>query len=170
VVLAFGDSLTFGTGASAGESYPAKLEGLIGRRVVNAGVPGEISADGLARLPEFLDRERPALLILCHGANDILRRLDLKETAANLRAMIRMAQERGVAVVLIGVPAFNLSLSPPSFYREVAEECRIPYEGTILPKILAKGSLKSDYVHPNAAGYQRLAESVARLLRKSGAI
>lgn len=170
VVLAFGDSLTFGTGAGPGESYPARLEGLIGRRIVNAGVPGEISAEGLIRLPGYLDREKPALLILCHGANDILRRLDLQETAANLRAMVRMAQERGVAVVLVGVPAFNLSLTPPPFYSEVAKEFGTSYEGTILPKVLAKGTLKSDYVHPNAAGYRRLAEALDKLLRESGAI
>jgi acyl-CoA thioesterase-1 len=170
VVLAFGDSITFGTGANREESYPAVLAQLIGRTVVNAGVPGEVTAEGVARLPGVLDRERPALVVLCHGGNDLLRRLDGGETAANLRAMVRMARERGIAVVLVGVPAPGLSLSPPKFYREVADEFSIPCDGKTLPRILGKGSLKSDYIHPNAAGYRQLAESLAKLLARSGAV
>lgn len=170
IVLAFGDSITYGTGAATPESYPAVLEGLIHRRVVNAGVPGELTAEGLARLPEVLDREKPALLILCHGGNDTLRHLDERQTADNLRAMVRLARERGIAVVLLGVPAFSLSLTPPPFYREVATEAGIPFDGKSLPDILGKGSLKSDYIHPNAAGYRRLAEAIAKLLEKSGAL
>jgi acyl-CoA thioesterase-1 len=170
VVLAFGDSITFGTGANREESYPTVLARIIGRTVVNGGVPGEVTAEGLARLPEVLDRERPALVVICHGGNDLLRRLDGGETAANLRAMVRMARVRGIAVVLIGVPAPDLSLSPPKFYREVAGEFSIPYDGKTLPRIMGKGSLKSDYIHPNAAGYSKLAESLAELLARSGAI
>src|SRR5688572_4534945 len=89
VLLAFGDSLTFGTGASPDESYPAQLERIIGRKVVNAGVPGELSARGLERLPAVLDEVRPAVLLLCHGSNDFLQRLDDARAAENVRAMVR---------------------------------------------------------------------------------
>jgi lysophospholipase L1-like esterase len=170
VVVAFGDSLTFGTGAGAGESYPEVLEQLIGHRVVKAGVPGEVSADSLPRLAEVLDREHPALLLLCHGGNDQLRRLDPRQTGENLRAMIRAARERGVAVALIAVPAPGLKLAPPAIYKELAKEFSLPMEAEILADILADSSLKSAYIHPNAAGYRRLAEAVAALLRTSGAI
>jgi acyl-CoA thioesterase-1 len=168
VILAFGDSLTYGTGAAPDESYPAILERLVGRRVVNSGVPGEVSAEGLSRLPGVLDTEKPALLILCHGGNDLLRRLDQKQIAGNLRAMIRLAQERGVAVVMISVPSLGLSLSPPEYYREIATEMKIPLEKKALSTILSDRSLKADYIHPNAAGYRKLAELVTELLRKSG--
>lgn len=170
VVLAFGDSLTYGSGAAPQESYPAVLEQLIGRRVTNQGIPGEISADGLARLPEALDSVRPSLLILCHCANDLLRHMDQARAADNLRAMIRLARERGISVALIAVPSPDLSLTPPEFYRQVAAEFALPLESKVLPRILAKRSLKSDYIHPNAAGYRQMAEAVAALLRKSGAL
>jgi len=170
VILAFGDSLTAGTGAGDAESYPAVLSNITGRKVINAGVPGEVSAAGLLRLPELLEREHPALLILCHGGNDLLGRADHQMIADNLRSMIRMAVERGVPVMLIAVPSPDLSLKPPSLYENLAKEFKIPIELKILPRILSKGSLKSDYIHPNAAGYRMFAEAVANLMKKSGAL
>ena len=93
-VLAFGDSLTHGTGAAESESYPAQLERLIGRKVVRAGVPGEVSAQALARLPAALDEHQPRLVVLCIGGNDFLRNLGRAQVAANVRAMIRLAISR----------------------------------------------------------------------------
>ena len=170
VVLAFGDSLTFGTGAGPGESYPEVLSGLIGRTVVSAGVPGEVSADGLLRLPALLDREQPALLLLCHGGNDQLQRLDPNRLADNLRAMIRHARDRNIAVVLIAVPAPGLSLRPLPLYAGIADEFGLAADLETVADILGDRALKSDYIHPNAAGYRRLALAVADLLRAAGAV
>jgi len=170
VVLAFGDSLTFGTGAQPEASYPAVLEKLIGRKVWNEGVPGEISAAGLERLPSALEYYQPRLLVLCHGGNDFLRKLGDAEAAENLRAMIRLARKKGVAVVLIAVPKPGLLPSPPDFYAEIAREFGLPYEDTALKAVLRDSEFKSDLAHPNAKGYARIAEAVAALLKKSGAI
>jgi len=169
-VLAFGDSLTYGTGAGKDESYPALLERLIQRPVINAGVPGEVSAEGLARLPEILGRHNPALIVLCHGGNDLLRRAGEEHVAENLRAMIRLAQERGVDVVLLGVPKPDLSFTPPAFYASIASEFAIPYDGSTLSGILSDRSQKSDYIHPNALGYRHLAEAVHSLLQTARAL
>jgi acyl-CoA thioesterase I len=170
VVLAFGDSLTYGTGASEQESYPAQLARITGRRVAREGVPGEVSAEGLARLPAALDEHRPQLLVLCHGGNDFLRRLPKAQAAENVRAMIRLARERGVDVLLIGTPEIGLTLTPPEFYAGIAKQFGIPYEGDVLTKILRNGELKSDQIHPNAKGYLLMAERVYELLKKSGAL
>ena len=170
VILAFGDSITHGTGAAPGEDYPAQLERLVGRKVVNAGVPGEVTSAGLERLPQVLAQEKPALMILCHGGNDLLQHLDRSAAADNLRAMVRLAREQGVAVVLVAVPAPDLSLAPPPFYGDIAKELHIPIDSKTLPRILGKGSLKSDYIHPNAAGYRLLAEALTKLLTRSGAL
>ena len=170
VVLAFGDSLTFGTGAGTGESYPEVLSGLISRTVVKAGVPGEVSTDGRERLPALLDREQPALLLLCHGGNDQLQRLDPARLADNLRAMIREARDRNIAVVLIAVPAPGLSLRPLPLYAGIADEFGLAADLETVADILGDRALKSDYIHPNAAGYRRLALAVADLLRAAGAV
>jgi lysophospholipase L1-like esterase len=138
--------------------------------VVNSGIPGEVTAEGLSRLPEVLEREKPALLILCHGGNDLLRRLNQQKTADNLRAMIRLAQKRSVAVIIIAVPSPGIALTPPPFYREIAKEMKLPIEEKILTSVLSDGTLKSDYIHPNAAGYRKLAESITAILKKSGAV
>ena len=170
VVLAFGDSLTFGTGAQPEASYPAVLEQLIGRKVWSAGVPGEVSAAGLARLPSALDYYQPRLLILCHGGNDFLRKLGDAQAAENLRAMIRLAKAQGIDVVLIAVPKPGLLPSPPDFYAEIAKEFGLPHEDSALKTILRDNELKSDIAHPNAKGYAKLAQAVAALLKKSGAL
>ncbi|MBN1545324.1 MAG: arylesterase [Syntrophaceae bacterium] len=170
VILAFGDSLTYGTGAQPEENYPAVLERLTGRRVINAGVPGEVTSEGLIRLPDVLNRTRPNLLLLCHGGNDFLRHLDQQMTRRNLEAMIHLARNRGVAVVLIAVPAPGFLLRPPSFYEEIADKQKLPLEKEILEDILSEGTLKADYIHPNASGYKMFAETIRDLLRKSGAL
>jgi lysophospholipase L1-like esterase len=170
VVLAFGDSITFGTGAAPAESYPSVLEKRIGRRVVNAGVPGEVTAEGRVRLASVLDEYNPGLMVLCLGGNDFLRHQDETKAAENLRAMISLAQNRGISVLLISVPKLGLGLEVPKLYGELAKEFAIPLEGKTLKQILSKGSLKSDTIHPNAAGYTILAESVAQLLHNSGAL
>ena len=170
VILAFGDSLTFGTGAKDYQSYPVVLAERTGRRVINAGVPGEETDRGLRRLPGLLDRYRPDLLILCHGGNDILRKRDPALTAANLRRMIGMARERGVPVVMMAVPDFGLFLSAADLYAEVAGDMRVPLEGDIIPEVLGDNRYKSDHVHPNADGYARIAEALETLLSERGAL
>lgn len=170
VILAFGNSLTHGTGAREGESYPARLEGIIGRQVINAGIPGEVTAAGRQRLPELLDEHQPDLLILCHGGNDMLRRQDRGQTIANLKAMIEQARNRNISVVLVSVPQLGLLLDSAPFYREIATEYKIPCEDEIISDLLSDRGLKSDTIHPNATGYRMMAESIADLLKKSGAI
>lgn len=169
-ILAFGDSLTYGTGASQVNAYPAVLEKLIGHKVINAGIPGEVSEKGLARLPGLIKKYRPGLIIICHGANDILRKLDLRKTRNNLQQMISLAKENNSEVVLIGVPEFSLFLSPEPMYQALAEKNQLPISNDILAEIIGNNTLKSDRVHPNALGYQVLAQDIASLLQRSGAI
>ncbi|MBF0264184.1 MAG: arylesterase [Gammaproteobacteria bacterium] len=171
VILAFGNSLTYGTGTSREFSYPSILENLTGFKVINAGVPGEISAKGLQRLPNVLDQYQPQLLILIHGGNDILRKIPNQQTEYNLTQMITLARKHGIEVVMLGVPSFNiLSLKSAKFYEKVATENRVPINLKILPEIISDNKLKSDSIHPNKQGYQIMAEAIQQLLKDAGAI
>jgi lysophospholipase L1-like esterase len=170
VILAFGDSLTYGTGAGTEEAYPKVLAKLISRQVVGAGIAGETTADGLERLPTVLDEVKPRLVLLCMGGNDMLRKVDFASIESNLRAMVHLAKARGIGVVLIGVPTPELFGGPPEFYDRIAKELSLPLEKKVLNEVLFDRSLKSDPIHPNATGYRRFAEALAELLRQAGAV
>jgi len=169
-ILAFGDSLTYGTGTSRDKAYPAILETLVNHKVINAGIPGEVSEKGLIRLPGLIKQYQPGLIIICHGGNDILRKLDLKKTKTNIQQMIQLAKANNSQVILIGVPEFGLFLQTLPLYQSLAEENHLPIDSDILGDILGKNKLKSDHIHPNTKGYQILAERIATLLKQSGAV
>ncbi len=170
VLLAFGDSLTHGSGVNKKQSYPSRLAKLINRKIINAGIPGEFTADGLQRLPALLDQHRPDLMILIHGGNDMLRKKNLNMAADNLRAMIREARSRNISVIMMAVPNPTLILSPAEFYEIVAEDMNVPIEVDAISAILQYPSNKSDAVHPNEKGYHAMAEAVKDLLVESGAL
>lgn len=169
-ILAFGDSLTYGTGANQDESYPLRLAELTELKVINAGVPGEISRDGLKRLPALLDEYTPDLLILIHGGNDILKKLSRIEQRNNLLTMIELAKTRNIQITLLGVPEPGIFLKSAEIYEEIANETNVPIELSLLPDILGDNSLKSDIAHPNAEGYKQLAEGIFGFLKDNGAI
>ncbi len=168
-LLAFGDSLTRGFGAGEGQSYPDVLAALSGHDVINAGVNGETSADGLRRLPSLLARHSPRLTILCFGGNDILQRKPMFELKINLIQMIRMLKDRGLDVVLVAVPDLGLlGLHSLGLYDEAARQTDTPLISGVLTEILDDPALKSDQVHPNAAGYRILGEKIHAELKRLG--
>lgn len=170
VIVAFGNSLTYGTGAREQESYPAVLAQLIGRPVVRAGVPGEVTAQGLRRLPSVIDEHQPRLVIVCLGGNDMLRRIGDGEIKRNLGDMLKVLNKRGIGAVLVGVPKPALVTSAPGFYAELAREFGVPYEGKIVTSVLYAADTKADPIHHNAKGYRKMAEALAELLKMAGAI
>lgn len=169
-ILAFGDSLTAGTGVASENSYPAVLAGRLQRKVINAGVPGEVTEDGKARLPGLLDQYAVQLVVICHGGNDFLHRLPEAQTEANLRQMIGEVKSRGIDVVLLGVPTPGVWGKAPALYQRLAEEFDVPLDEAILGELETDPAMKSDPVHFNKPGYQRMAEAVLDLLVDAGAI
>jgi acyl-CoA thioesterase-1 len=169
VILAFGDSLTYGTG-SPEMDYPRMLEVKIDRRVVNSGDPGETTGHGRRRLPAMLAEIRPALLILCLGLNDFLLGVPAQTTRDNLGAMIEAAQGQGVQVVLLAVPRLRPGMVPEPLYAELGRRYGVPVANELLPAVLRKSLMKTDGVHPNREGYQSIANGLARVLREEGAL
>lgn len=169
-ILAFGDSLTVGVGAQPAHSYPSVLADLSGLEVVNAGVSGETTEDGLERLRETLPRVRPDLLLLLEGGNDILRSVQPDRTHRNLESMVELALAEGVQVVLIGVPNKLLFSDSANYYAEIAERHSLVFDGDTLADLLRDGALKSDAIHLNAAGYRELARATYELLVNHGAL
>jgi len=169
-ILAFGDSLTVGVGAEKSASYPVVLEHLSGRRVVNEGISGEVTAEGLERLPEVLVATDPELLILLEGGNDILRNTDYAEIKRNLGAMIEAARRLDIPVILIGVPERSLFAGTAPFYAELAEEHQLVFEADLIGKLLRRPGYKSDPIHLNKAGYQAMAKGIHEILVDNGAL
>lgn len=169
IILAFGDSLTAGYGTTPENSYPMVLAQLSGHPVVNAGISGETTGQGLARFSNTLDQVHPKLVILMEGANDILQNKDLSQAKRNLTAMIHEAKSRNIQILLVAVPAKILSLSGANFYPELAAENKLILDNDTLAKLLKSPELKSDFVHFNQQGYHLMAERFYVLLKKHGA-
>lgn len=168
-ILAFGDSLTSGVGTTKLQSYPAVLNRLSGREVINAGVSGETTTQGLTRLKSELTQHNPDLVILMEGGNDIMRNHDFRQTRNNLAQMIELIKSKGIDVVLVGIPEKKLFSDSAPFYSELAEKYGLVFESDLISSLLTKSQYKSDQVHFNAAGYEQLASSLYRLLKQNGA-
>ncbi|HWP12084.1 MAG TPA: GDSL-type esterase/lipase family protein [Ramlibacter sp.] len=173
-VLALGDSITWGTGATPETSYPAALATLTGWNVVNAGVPGDTSAGALARLPELLRQHSPQLVLVSIGGNDFLRRLGPAETRANIRGICQLAAAAGAQVLLVGVPeasalaAVARSLSDHPLYKELSTELKLPLHPGGWAAVLGDPALRSDPIHANARGYAEFARGLAQTAREVG--
>ena len=164
-VLALGDSLTFGTGASAETSYPTVLAGLTGWNVVNAGVPGDTSAQALARLPALLAEHQPKLVIVSIGGNDFLRKLPESDTRTHVHAICKQSLDAGAQVLLVAVPRATVAaalgqMTDHALYAEVSKDLKIPLQREAWGEVLAQPDLRADAVHANARGYAQFARSV----------
>ena len=160
-VVAFGDSLTAGYQVADTESYPAQLAKLLDREIVNRGVSGDTAAEGLARLDRDVLSENPRVVLLSLGANDMLRRQPIEDTFANLRRIVDRIQARGALVILIGVEGYPLVHGDwGKRYRDLARETGCVYVPDILDDVIGDPGLMYDQIHPNAAGYAKIAQRI----------
>lgn len=163
--VAFGDSLTQGFGANGGADYPSQLSKLLNTPIQNLGVSGETSGDGLKRITD-IEALEPRVVLLCFGGNDVLQSLSRDQMFANISAMIDRLHARGSFVVLIGIrgPSIVGDANAKGFKR-LAQKKEVMHVPNILDGILGTPSLMFDYVHPNDAGYGKIAERLAEELR-----
>ncbi len=164
-VLALGDSLTSGVGATPETAYPPVLARLTGWNVINAGISGNTSAQALERLPALLKAHQPKLVIVGIGGNDFLRKLPDSDTRANITAICRQALDAGAQVLLIAVPRATIAaamgqMTDHAMYAEVASELKIPLLREAWSEVLSQPDMRSDQIHANAKGYEQFARAV----------
>lgn len=174
-ILCIGDSITYGIGAASDESYPVKLNAKLPEiTVLNAGVPGERVPGTLSRIDRLLSDTAPSLVLLEIGGNDFLHGEKSSVIQSNLDTLIARIRAQNIPVVLVGVPEINALRIASGFtdsaplYETLADEHELVLINSTLPEILANNKLKADPIHPNAAGYQKLADEVFVTLQKSG--
>jgi acyl-CoA thioesterase-1 len=176
LVIFLGDSLTAGLGLDENQAYPALLDRELRQdgvpaRVINAGVSGDTTAGGLARL-DWLLRQHPALVVVGLGANDGLRGLPLAEVEANLRQIVQRSKAAGARVLLLGMRL------PPNYgpyaeqftalYPRLAKELDVPLVPFLLDKVGGIRSLnQADGIHPTAEGQKIVAKNVLPYLEKA---
>lgn len=180
-VVILGDSLTYGTGAGEGEDYPSLLASHTGWNVINAGVPGNTSANGLARLPALLATHisgelKINLLIVELGGNDFLKKVPEAETVANLKAILMQAKVNNIQTLILAIPKFSPmgaafgSLSDHELYEKIADETGAALVEDLFSDVLGNYQLKADPIHPNTKGYQVVENELRQALSGLGFI
>jgi acyl-CoA hydrolase len=158
-IVCLGDSITSGVGAAPGQPYPERLAARLGLPVINAGVPGDTAEDGLARVADALAQD-PWLVIVELGGNDVLRRVPPERTEAALRQVLERLLAARVVPVLVELRV-PFAARYGAIYEKLSDEYDVPLVEDALHDILLDPALKSDPIHPNGDGYERLAEAVA---------
>lgn len=163
-IICFGDSITLGYGVNLEEAYPAALAALTGLPVINAGVDGDTSKAALLRLKADVLTRNPRLVIVEFGGNDFLRKIPREETFDNVRSMLRRIQAQGAMVAIADVSAGLFMREYRWTLRRIAKEEGALFIPGILRGIITDPRLKTDAVHPNAAGYKLIAQRIAAVI------
>lgn len=164
-VIALGDSLVYGTGDPEGGGFVSDLTSLLGTPILNAGNPGETSADGLRRVNDVLSAN-PDIVILLFGGNDAIQQVPKNETRENLATIITTLQSEGVVVILLGVQGGLFGDPYDEMYENLAEKYGTLYVPNVLEGILTDPKLMAGTVHPNGKGYEIIAERVKPKLKR----
>jgi acyl-CoA thioesterase-1 len=173
-VLALGDSLTVGYGATPEQAWPTMLAQLTGWQIDNQGVNGDTSAGALERLQELLATNDYDAVLVGIGGNDMLRGVSAQTTKDNVAAIVRAAQARTPYVAVIATPAPEPlratvgSLSDAAFYEEVAKAENALLIPDVYSTVLSDAALRSDRIHANAQGYAVIAQQLADQLEGAG--
>lgn len=164
-IVALGDSLTEGVGASTPENgYVGVLERRLGVTIVNRGISGNTTADALSRIDTEIIPLHPNIVIVLLGGNDYLKKIPQQETFTNLSQIIKKLQSDGAVVLVLGVRGGLLHDKFNDDFKTLAKETGSLYVSNVLDGIFGSSKLMSDEVHPNDAGYMKIADKIAPTL------
>ena len=159
-------NITAGYGAQSGEDYPSRLSSITGLNIINAGVSGDTTESALARVDTAIVARDPRIVLVGLGGNDYLQGVAITTTEANLRTIIHKSQSAGEMIVLLGYRFPSLNADYEKMYKQIAGDEHCLFIPNLLRGIESNPALKSDEIHPNARGYQLIAERVAGPLKK----
>lgn len=162
-IVAFGDSLIAGVGATPGNDLASLLEIQIDEPIINLGVSGDTTVAALSRIDELLAQD-PKIVIVLLGGNDYLRRVPIEDTFANLETIIQSVQRTGAVVVLLGVRGGVMRDEYKDAFEQLAKVNNVAYVDDVLSGLIGRAALMSDPIHPNDAGYQIIADRVSPVL------
>ncbi len=165
-IVCFGDSLTEGYGATEGKSYPYYLQQLVNVPVINKGIDGNTTKDGLDRLDDILQFKN-ALVIVEFGANDFFHQVPMSQTKKNIESIIKSLKQNNDIVVLVSTEDNHLLIANNLYdtLKTVAKENNILFIDGILNEIWNDRSLFSDEVHPNSDGYKLVADKIYKNIK-----
>ncbi len=164
-LIAFGDSLTYGTGSGKGRDYPTRLSEMLGLPVANAGIPGDTTASALRRLEADVLTRSPRIVFITLGGNDLKNGVSREKAFRNLRSIVEAIQSEGALVVLGGIDIPFWGRGFAQAYRDLARETGAVLIPNIFDGIMGNRRLMSDSIHPNAAGYALMAEKFYEAVR-----
>ncbi|MCX7927170.1 MAG: arylesterase [Candidatus Omnitrophica bacterium] len=163
-IVCFGDSITYGYGVTSNESYPAQLEKWVSLPVINAGLSGETTSDAIKRLETDILTRHPVLVIIEFGGNDLIARIPVEKTTANMEEMIKRIQQAGAMVAIADYSSPFILDKYHEVFRSLSKKYKTIFIPRLMSGIIDNPSLRSDYIHPNAKGYQLIAHRVARAI------
>ena len=165
-VIAFGDSLVSGVGATAGNDFVSLLAQRVGVSIRNAGFPGDTTASALSRLPNSVLNRRPRRGIVLLGANDLFQNVPVLQRVNNIRSILQQIRTNGANVVLVGLTT-DAAFDPfEGALPAVASQTTSSFVPGVLDGWYADPAFMSgDGVHPNNAGYKIMADRIEPVLR-----
>lgn len=164
-VVAFGDSLIEGVGASPEKDFVSQLSKKIGEPIINLGISGNTTAQGLARVDRITEYKPKVVLVLL-GGNDYLQKVPKEETFRNLELIISKIQATGAVVVLLGIQGGVLGDPYEGEFEALAQKKGTLYVSNVLEGLIGNSRYMSDAIHPNDIGYLKIVEKVYPEVKK----
>ena len=163
-IVFFGNSITAGQGAGAGEDFPSLVGKTLNVPIVNAGVSGNTTHDAFLRINEDVLSKNPSVVVIELGGNDLLDRVDIKETKRNFEQILSKIKPIGAKIVILEIKFVLFNKIYETDLRDLAKKYDAVYVPDILEGVISDQSLKFDDLHPNAKGYQKIAEKLIPII------
>src|SRR3989344_9586678 len=164
LIIFIGDSITAGQGAGAGEDFPSLIGKTLNVPVVNTGVSGNTTHDALLRINKDVISKNPSIVVIELGGNDLLEHVDIGVSRRNFDSILSKISTTGAKIVVLDVNFFVFHQKYETDWRDLAKKYNAVYAPDILEGIIADPRLKFDDIHPNAKGYQKIAEKLTQII------